>query len=95
MKFDVSGIIWEWRGPAPFYFVSISSELSDKIKADSAATSYGWGAIPVRITSGDGEWTTSIFTRDGQYVVPLKKALREALQVAVNDTVAFAVELTA
>jgi hypothetical protein len=93
VKFDVSGLIWEWRGPAPFYFVSVCPEISAQIKADANATSYGWGAIPVRLTSDDDLWTTSIFTRDGQYIVPIKKAIREALKVGDGDLIQLTVEL--
>jgi len=93
VKFHLSGPIWEWRGPAPFYFVSISPEISAQIKADARATSYGWGAIPVRLTSNDHLWTTSIFTREGQYIVPIKKAIREALEVREGDVVQLTVEL--
>jgi len=85
--------MWEWRGPAPFYFVSISSEISAEIKADASATSYGWGAIPVRLTADDHLWTTSIFTRDGRYIVPIKKAIREALKVGEGDFIQLSVEL--
>jgi len=26
MEFTVTGEVWEWRGPAPFHFVSLSPE---------------------------------------------------------------------
>jgi len=94
MKFDVSGLIWEWRGPSPFYFLSMSPEASAAIKEIAAGASYGWGAIPVLLTSGEHKWTTSIFTKDGKYIVPLKKAIRSALHLGAGDSVNLTVEIT-
>ena len=94
MKFDVSGVIWEWRGPSPFYFVSMSPEASAAIKEIAAGASYGWGAIPVLLTSGKHEWTTSIFTKDGKYIVPLKKAIRTAIDVSLGNSVKLTVEIS-
>lgn len=94
MKFTITGSAWEWRGPSPFYFMSIPPEISQDIKAISAGASYGWGAIPVQLSAGEHMWTTSIFTRDGHYIVPLKKALREVLGVGVGEGLTLTVELT-
>jgi hypothetical protein len=36
---------------------------------------------------GDTEWTTSLFVKDGQYVVPVKTRVREAERLRVGDDV--------
>lgn len=48
---------------------------------------YGWGVIPVVATIGETVWTTSLFPRDGNYVVPIKSAIRAAEELELGDTV--------
>jgi hypothetical protein len=60
-----SGEIWQWHGPAPYYFVTVLQEQSLDLKAVSASAPYGWGMIPVRVRIGDTEWTTSLWPEDG------------------------------
>lgn len=82
-----SGEIWQWRGPAPYYFVTVPEEESLELQAVSTAVSYGWGMIPVRARIGATEWTTSLWPKDGRYVVPLKDAVRRAEGLDDGDTV--------
>ena len=49
---------------------------------------YGWGVIPVRVRIGATEFQTSLFPRDGGYLVPLKDAIRRAERIAEGDDVA-------
>jgi len=43
--------------------------------------------IPVRAELGATEWTTSLFPKDGRYIVPLKDKVRDAEGVDVGDVV--------
>ncbi|MEO0049072.1 MAG: hypothetical protein RL556_404 [Actinomycetota bacterium] len=81
MKF--SGVMFEWRGPAPFYFVAVPDAEAAQIKASAALLTYGWGVIPVSGTIGRTSFTTSLIPKDGGYLVPIKNAVRlpEALEV--------------
>lgn len=81
------GEIWYWRGPAPFHFVTVPHEPSVALHAISGIVSYGWGMIPVRVRIGATAWETSLFPKDGRYVVPIKDAVRAAERLAVGDTV--------
>ena len=53
----------------------------------ASLVTYGWGAIPVSVRIGETAWTTSLFPRNGRYVVPLKDAVRKAEDLALGDTV--------
>ncbi len=53
----------------------------------ASLVTYGWGAIPVTVRIGETAWTTSLFPRNGRYVVPLKDAVRKAEDLALGDTV--------
>jgi hypothetical protein len=87
VQFDFSGELFQWRGPAPYYFVAVPEEDSADIKAASAMLTYGWGVIPVRVRIGDTEWETSLFPKDGIYLVPVKDKVRHAEALADGDVV--------
>jgi hypothetical protein len=88
MQLEFSGEIWFWKGPAPWYFVTVPDEECAELEATSAFVSYGWGMIPVEVRIGSTEWTTSLWPKDGSYVVPLKAKVRKAEGLDVGDTVA-------
>ena len=87
MRIEFGGTIWHWRGPAPFYFVTVPDEESRELKAVSGAVTYGWGMIPVTARVGATTWKTSLFPKDGRYLVPLKDAVRRAEGLAEGDDV--------
>jgi hypothetical protein len=87
MDLEFSGEIWHWRGPSPYHFVTVPDEDCAALEAVAPAVSYGWGMIPVSAQLGDTSWTTSLFPKDGRYVVPLKDKVRSAEALEVGDTV--------
>ena len=87
MDLEFRGEIWFWKGPAPWYFVTVPAEECAELEATSAFVSYGWGMIPVAARIGDTEWTTSLWPKDGSYVVPLKASVRKAEGLNEGDTV--------
>jgi hypothetical protein len=93
VELTFSGEIWFWKGPAPFYFVTVPEEQSDVISEYSSLITYGWGVIPVTASIGDTEWTTSLFPKDGAYLVPLKVVVRKAEGLELGDTVALRLKI--
>ncbi|GAW50082.1 MULTISPECIES: DUF1905 domain-containing protein [unclassified Nocardioides] len=87
MDLEFSGEVWFWRGPAPFHFVTVPEDESAELQQMAAAVTYGWGMIPVAARVGETHWTTSLFPKDGGYVVPLKDLVRRAEGIGVGDTV--------
>lgn len=87
MEFDVTGPIRYWRGPAPWYFVTVPPEESAGLRMISNSVTYGWGVIPVTCRMGGSRWTTSLFPKDGLYLVPIKAAIRRAEGVDEGDEV--------
>ncbi len=87
MNIEFSGKIWFWKGPAPWYFVTIPADESYDIKMISASVTYGWGVIPVLVRIGKTEWTTSLFPKDGRYLVPLRADIRKAEKLHEGDEV--------
>ena len=76
MDYQFKGTMIEWRGPAPFYYIAIPADLCVEIKAAAKVLSYGWGVIPVTSTIGKTTFTTSLFPKDGGYLLPVKNAVR-------------------
>jgi hypothetical protein len=79
--------LFEWRGPAPFYWLALPEDVCDYVRADAAETTYGWGAIPVQARIGRTEWETSLLPRDGGYVLPVRTDVRRAEKFGDGDTV--------
>jgi len=91
--FEFSGVVIFWRGPAPFYFIPMPADQSQDLKAISASVTYGWGVIPVRATIGDTTWTTSLFPKDGRYLVPIRTNVRQSLNLEEGDSVTIQLEI--
>jgi hypothetical protein len=87
VDFEFTGQVFEWRGPAPYYYVALPDEDSADLKEASAMLTYGWGVIPVVVTVGDTEWQTSLFPKDGRYLVPLKDKVRQAEGLGAGDEI--------
>ena len=78
--------IIEWRGPAPFFYAPDPAAAAAGIRAAARLVSYGWGVIPVEAVIAGVTFTTSLFPKDGTYLVPLKDVVRKATGITVDDT---------
>ena len=86
MELEFSGEIVEWRGPAPYFFVSLPPEEAEMIDDIKAEVAY-WGVIPVTARLGDTEFTTAMFPREETFFLPLKASVRRAEAVGLGDVV--------
>ncbi len=93
MHVEFSGKIWVWRGPAPWYFVTVPARQSHELQAILGIVTYGWGMIPARVRVGGTEWKTSLWPKDGRYIVPLKASVREAEDLHQGDEIAVRLEI--
>jgi len=87
MNLEFSGEMWFWRGPAPWHFITVPDEECGALEAASALVTYGWGMIPVTARVGETRWKTSLFPKDGRYIVPVKAQVRGAEGLDVGDMV--------
>ncbi|MFV2084039.1 DUF1905 domain-containing protein [Micromonospora sp. LOL_021] len=85
MEFE--GVVWEWRGPSPYHFVTIPDELADVVRELASAVTYGWGMVPVEVRSGRSRWRTSLFPKEGGYVLPLRDSVRKKEKIGIDDIV--------
>ncbi len=93
MRFEIKGIVIEWRGPAPFYFLPTPPEVTEEIDTYKRELTYGWGVIPAKITIGITTVTTSLIPRNGSFYVPLKDAVRKPNRISVGDIVTLVLEI--
>ncbi len=93
VELTFTGELWFWKGPSPWHFLTVPDDLCGAIEAASALVTYGWGMIPVTATIGDTEWTTSLWPKDGLYVVPVKAWVRKAEDLELGDKVTVALTL--
>ena len=93
MLIEFIGKIFIWRGPSPFFFVAVPAKPSRELKAISGLVTYGWGVIPVTVRIGKTEFTTSLFPKDGRYLVPIKASVRKAEDLEEGDKVTVRLEV--
>ena len=87
MELEFADAVFEWRGPAPYHFVWVPEDDAAVISDVASALTYGWGMIPVAVTIGGTDWTTSLWPKDGRYVLPLKDKVRQAERLELGDVV--------
>jgi hypothetical protein len=93
MNIEFTAKIWFWKGPAPWYFVTVPEKESEDLKTISAGVTYGWGMIPVNATIGRTRWYTAMFPKDGRYILPLKANIRKAENLAEGDQITIHLEV--
>jgi hypothetical protein len=87
MRLEFNGTLWYWRGPAPCYFVTVPAEQCRDLQDVARLVTYGWGMIPVQVWVGKTAWKTSLFPKDGRYIVPFKASVRKAEDLKEGDNV--------
>jgi hypothetical protein len=87
MGMEFAGELYYWRGPSPYHFIAVPEDVCVGLRAVSGVVSYGWGMIPVEVRIGGTRWDTSLFPKDGRYLVPIKDVVRAAEGIAEGDIV--------
>ena len=87
MDLQFDNDLWYWRGPSPYFFITVPEEESLDLHTIARSVTYGWGMIPVTAWIGDTEWTTSLFPKNGRYVLPVKNKIRRAEDLTEGDLV--------
>jgi hypothetical protein len=92
-RFEITGVVIEWRGPAPFHFLPTPPEVTEEIELYKRELTYGWGVIPARVTIGEVTVTTSLIPREKSFFIPLKDAVRKPNQIKLGDLVSLVLEI--
>ena len=88
MILHFEGVLWEYQGEATWVFLTMPVEDAEMIR-ETVPHKSGFGSIRVEVTLGDTTWKTSVFPDkdSGSYVLPVKRAVREAEEVEPGDSV--------
>jgi hypothetical protein len=92
--FRFNADLWEYQGPAAWFFVTLPTDIADEI-ADVAPSRPGFGSVKVDVNVGTTTWSTSLFPDKaaGSYVLPVKGAVRDKESMSVGDTIAVTITL--
>lgn len=93
LKFETTVI--HWRGPSPYFLAPLPLDQGAEIKRVSNLVTYGRGVIPVEAEIAGAVFRTSLFPRDGTYLLPLKDAVRRKIGITAGDGVAVSMKIAA
>ena len=85
-KFTIINKVVKYDGPAAWYFVHTDKKLTTQLR--DMKSKRGWGSIKVKAKIGKTSWATSLFpnTRDQDYIIAIKAAVRHKEAVDEGDT---------
>lgn len=96
MEYEFDAELWVWEARASTYtFVSLPPDVADEILDVTGRFAGGFGSVRVEVTVGRTVWRTSIFpsNSDKTYVLPIKKAVRQAEGLKIGGTATVLVTL--
>ena len=87
--------LWPYEGEAAWWFLTVPADVSDDLRDRTEGRRRGFGSVRVQVTVGGTSWSTSVFpdSKQGTYVLPVKKAVRVREGLAEGDQVAVALDL--
>jgi hypothetical protein len=93
--FDAELWIWDARREDRWTFVSLPVEAAAEIRDVTGGNRRGFGSLRVRAAIGGSRWTTSVFPdgRRDTFVLPVKRAVRQAEGIEAGDLATVTVEL--
>ncbi|WP_434157355.1 DUF1905 domain-containing protein [Clavibacter michiganensis] len=89
LPLDFTAPLWAWEARRALWtFVSLPTDLSPMLRELGEAGRRGWGSVPVRVRVRTTTWRTSVFPQgDGTWILPIKRAIRDAHGLEVGDDV--------
>ncbi len=95
MHLEFESEIWRWdaRVADSWFFATVPVELSADIR-EIPRMPRGFGSVRVEVRVGATQWRTSIFPDSGgSYVLPLKRAVRDAEGLVEGGSVLVALDV--
>jgi Domain of unknown function (DUF1905) len=96
LSYEFTATLWPWEVRRALYtFVTLPEDVSEEIAAFADGPRRGFGAVGVRVRIGTSAWKTSVFPQGsgGPYMLPIKRAVRDANGVDVGDSVTVSLEV--
>lgn len=94
-EYEFESTVWKVDDPGTWFFTTLPFDLSDEIEERHRDRAAGFGSLKVRVRVGATTWTTSLFPskQAEAYVLPVKKAVREAEGLGEGSPVRVTVEV--
>lgn len=86
-EFNTKGELFEWRGPAPYYFIRVDSNTSALIKERAREYTYGWGVVHIHGLIGKTDFQTALIPKENSYYIPIKDSVRNSEHLKLNDLI--------
>jgi hypothetical protein len=98
--FTFTAPLWRWSArqetadPSAWCFVTLPTEVSEELRL-RAGEPRGFGSVPVHAQVGTTRWETSVFpdADSGSFVLPVKRAVRQAHGVEEGDELTVTLEV--
>ncbi|MGN8027078.1 DUF1905 domain-containing protein [Microbacterium sp. 22242] len=93
MRIEFDSEVWRWAARTDaWFFASVPEELSAEIH-ELPAPPRGFASLRVQVRVGSTSWRTSIFYNGSEYVLPLKRQVRDAEGFGEGDTILVDLEI--
>lgn len=95
LSIKITTKLWLWNeGKGSWHFVTVDKDSSNSIKDTWMWPRKEFGSVPVKVTIGKTTWKTSVFPqKDGSFVLPIKKSVRDSEKIQVNDEISLTIEV--
>ncbi len=96
-RFTAELWLWDARKQDTWTFVTVPPEVTAAVEdeADASGPRAGFGSVKVEVRVGRTTWRTSVFpdSASGCFVLPIRRAVREANAVEAGDSVEVALRV--
>ena len=95
LSFEGTLFAWQEERPDSWALVALPPELSRQVDDLVSTPPRGFGSVRVEVTVGSSTWRTSLFPSKplDAYVLPVKKAVRRAEQLDIEDVATFTIRV--
>ena len=78
IEYKFSAEVWQYPGPAGWYFVSLPGNITSEIRENLKWQEEGWGRMKATAETGNSRWDTAIWfdKKHNTYLLPLKAEIR-------------------
>ncbi|MHA7290500.1 DUF1905 domain-containing protein [Arthrobacter sp. MDT3-24] len=82
--------LWRYPDESGWHFLTLPVEVADDLREEAAVFRKGFGSVRVTAEISGCTWRTSVFpdSKSGSYLLPVKKAVRDAAGISDGDEVA-------
>ena len=87
--------LWRYPDESGWHFLTLPVEVADDLREEAAVFRKGFGSVRVAAEISGCTWHTSVFpdSKSGSYLLPVKKAVRDAAGISDGDEVAVRLEI--